>query len=579
MKLKTKKTLGILAILVLMLSILPLNISKAATTPTFSVANVEVERGGTITVQIKLDQDIPDATSINIQLGFDKDKLEVTGRKAGQSLRDFGSPTVSNVDAANNQGFVAFPTTVSANEDGDITNKTIKAGVIGEVTFKAKDATSGVQNLNLQLVTLKCDRDGASGVDIKGEVSTQASSTVTVVVPVTGVTIAGPASATSSTLNVNETSAAETAQLTATVAPAEADQDVTWSSSNTAVATVSNSGLVTAVRPGTAVITATKGTQSASYNVKVTATLEAISLNETTLNIYKNQTADLTVTYNPTYTDSDKTITWETSDNTVAKVENGKVTGLKAGTATITAKSSVAGVSDKTCTVTVTEVPLTSIALNKAADFELNRNQSETLSVIYNPNNTTDSKNVTWTSSDDTVVKVENGKVTALKIGEATITAKVGTKTASVKITVPAVPATGVELEVDDPKLEVNSTKAVYIDLLPYTTTDDINTFTFTSSDESIATVDESGVVKGLKPGKVTITAKVNDKFEKSIELEIVEKAVEEKPETPANGEQQGTEKDGAGMPDTGDIAIGVFAVLMIVSLAGIVVIAKKMKK
>lgn len=578
MKLKTKKTLGILTILVLMLSILPLNISKAATTPTFSVANVEVERGGTITVQIKLDQDIPDATSINIQLGFDKDKLEVTGRKAGQSLRDFGSPTVSNVDAANNQGFVAFPTTVSANEDGDITNKTIKAGVIGEVTFKAKDTTSGVQNLNLQLVTLKCDRDGASGVDIKGEVSTQASSTVTVIVPVTGVTISGPAGATSSTLNVNETSAAETAQLTATVAPADADQNVTWSSSNTAVATVSNTGLVTAVRPGTAVITATKGTQSASYNVTVTATLEAISLNETTLNILKNQTADLTVTYNPTYTDSDKTITWESSDSTIAKVENGKVTGLKAGTATITAKSSVAGVSDKTCTVTVTEVPLNSIALNKT-DFELNRNQSETLSVIYNPNNTTDSKNVTWTSSDSNIVKVDNnGKVTAVKVGEATITAKVGSKTATVKITVPEVKLTDIKLEIADTKIEVGSGREIHIISVPENTSEDVNVV-FTSSDETIAKVDEWGLVEGLKPGKVTITAKVNDKFEKSIELEIVEKAVEEKPETPANGEQQGTEKDGAGMPDTGDIAIGVFAVLMIVSLAGIVVVAKKMKK
>lgn len=575
MEVKTKKTLAILAMLILMLSVLPLNMSKAATTPTFSVGldKNEVEKGGTITATLKIDQDMQIQSS-RIALNFDKTNLEVTEIIKNDEILDrLGNAEVTEVAPANTNGYVKVVTGASS-------NKNLKAGTLVTVKFKVKnDAVKGDKNFSLVIEELKRANDAGASEDISSTVTTSAVPSIKVIIPVTGVTITGPASATSSTLNVNETAPAETAQLVATVAPAEADQDVTWSSSNTAVATVSNSGLVTAVRPGTAVITATKGTQSASYNVKVTATLEAISLNETTLNIYKNQTADLTVTYNPTYTDSDKTITWETSDNTVAKVENGKVTGLKAGTATITAKSSVAGVSDKTCTVTVTEVPLTSIALNKAADFELNRNQSETLSVIYNPNNTTDSKNVTWTSSDDTVVKVENGKVTALKIGEATITAKVGTKTASVKITVPAVPATGVELEVDDPKLEVNSTKAVYIDLLPYTTTDDINTFTFTSSDESIATVDESGVVKGLKPGKVTITAKVNDKFEKSIELEIVEKAVEEKPETPANGEQQGTEKDGAGMPDTGDIAIGVFAVLMIVSLAGIVVVAKKMKK
>lgn len=562
---RTRKTLAILAILILMFSVLPLNISKAVDGPKFTVTSEEAEKGENVTVVVNLDKDIEGVTALTIKLAYDTTALEVVGKEVGETLN---SISADNAQVGNQNGVITFVT-------GTANAKTCKAGVVGTVTFKVKEgATKGATNLALTIDEIADD----NAQDIKDTIgATKQDGTINVVIPVTGVTISGPASATSSTLNVNETSGAETAQLTATVAPADADQDVTWSSSNTAVATVSNSGLVTAVRPGTAVITATKGTLSASYNVTVKAELESISLNETTLNILKNQTADLTVTYNPTYTDSDKTITWESSDSAVAKVENGKVTGLKAGTATITAKSSVAGVSDKTCIVTVTEVPLNSIALNKT-DFELNRFKSETLSVIYNPNNTTDSREVTWTSSDPSIVKVENGKVTALKLGEATITAKVGNKTASVKITVPEVALTDIELKIENSKIEVGSGSKIHVVSVPDTATEDVN-IVFTSSDETVATVDEWGLVKGLKAGKVTITAKVNDKFEKSIELEIVEKTVEQQPENPTDTQQSGTEKDVAGMPDTGDIAIGVFAVLMIVSLAGIVFISKKMRK
>ena len=79
--------------------------------------------------------------------------------------------------------------------------------------------------------------------------------------------------------------------------------------------------------------------------------------------------------------------------------------------------------------------PLKSINLNKTSGTKY-IGETENLTVIYNPSNTTDNKNVTWTSSNNNVASINNGVVTAKGIGNAVITAKVGSLTASYKITV-----------------------------------------------------------------------------------------------------------------------------------------------
>lgn len=243
-------------------------------------------------------------------------------------------------------------------------------------------------------------------------------------VAVSGVTL----DKTSGTLNEGET-----VTLTATVMPEDAtDKTVTWASSNSNVATVAN-GVVTAVAPGTAVITATAGNQSASYSLEVKAPLKGITLNHSEMTVIKGQSAPLTVTYNPTYTTDAKDVTWTSSDATVATVENGVVRGVKAGTATITAK---VGAYTATCEVTINEIPLKEIAID-TADFEMEVESTKQLGVIYNPNDTTDDKKVVWSSDNEEVVTVdENGVVTAVAAGEATITADVNGKTATVKVTV-----------------------------------------------------------------------------------------------------------------------------------------------
>ena len=160
---------------------------------------------------------------------------------------------------------------------------------------------------------------------------------------------------TSLTLHGNESQ-----QLTATVLPADASQELMWTSSDESVATVSQSGLVSAVAPGQAVITATTtdGTDlSASCNVTVLhVQAESIQLNVTTAGLNEGSTLQLTATVLPGNCDI-KTVIWASNNPSVATVDsNGLVTTHSVGTATITAITTDGSNLSTTCTVTLLPV-------------------------------------------------------------------------------------------------------------------------------------------------------------------------------------------------------------------------------
>lgn len=156
------------------------------------------------------------------------------------------------------------------------------------------------------------------------------------------------------TLNKTSTSltVGDTDTLIATVVPSNAtNKTVTWSTNNSSVATVSD-GVVTGKSSGTATITATAGGYSATCTVSVTnATIAVtgISLDQTSAQIAVDKSITLTATVLPTNA-TDKTITWTTSNSSIASVNNGTITGKSTGTATITA---TAGSKSATCSVTV----------------------------------------------------------------------------------------------------------------------------------------------------------------------------------------------------------------------------------
>lgn len=225
---------------------------------------------------------------------------------------------------------------------------------------------------------------------------------------------------------VIEISIGHTVLLSASVFPENAtNKTIVWSSSDDSVVEVED-GLVSALKVGEAEIKATCGNKYAKCVVKVIPIeVKSITLDRSTVSLKVGQSVTLTATVNPSEA-TDKTVTWTSSNPSVATVENGIVKAIKVGSATITAK---AGGKIATCSVTVEATPVTSITLDKTT-ASLKVGQSVTLTATVNPSDATD-KTVTWTSSNPSFATVENGKVKAIKVGSTTITAKAGDKTAT----------------------------------------------------------------------------------------------------------------------------------------------------
>ncbi len=302
--------------------------------------------------------------------------------------------------------------------------------------------------------------------------------------------------------------------LVATVGPDNAtDKTVTWSTSDANIATVDGNGKVNAVKAGTSTITAKAGDKTATCLVtveKLVIPVSSVSLNKTSLTLTEGESETLTATVDPDNA-TDKKVSWISSNTKIATVDSdGKVTAVKAGSATITAK---AGDKTATCSVTVEKlvIPVSSISLNKTS-LTLTEGESETLTATVNPDNATDKK-VSWSSSNTKIATVDSdGKVTAVKAGSATITAKAGDKTATCMVTVEklVIPVSSVSLNKTSLTLTEGENETLTATVGPDNATD--KTVTWSTSDASVATVDQSGRVTAVKAGSATITAKAGDK-------------------------------------------------------------------
>lgn len=210
------------------------------------------------------------------------------------------------------------------------------------------------------------------------------------------------------------------ATLTATV------KDVTWSSSDNNVASVDQNGKVTAVAEGLAIITvSTKGSnKTATCTVIVTSKLvqvTAITLNPSTRELKVAEKVSLQPAISPgdaTF----KTLTWSSSNNSVVSVnQDGELTALTLGAATITGTTIDGSNLSVTCEVNVVPTLVTEVKLEST--LELKVTEKATLKATVSPNDA-NVKTLTWSSSDEAVVSVnQEGEVTALVEGTATISA------------------------------------------------------------------------------------------------------------------------------------------------------------
>ncbi|WP_162287917.1 Ig-like domain-containing protein [Bifidobacterium criceti] len=330
----------------------------------------------------------------------------------------------------------------------------------------------------------------------------------------------------------------ETKTLSATVAPENAtNKKVTWSTSNPMVASVDNTGKVTARKAGTVTITATAGGKSASITVTIEeappAPYESVKIDGGDFSVKAGETHQLTaklLAADGTEVTSDDALTWSSSNTAVASVDaNGLVTGVAKGTADITV--TVGGKTD-TVTATVTEedvpvgndttvyypadkfgadstyfhyrvgtgawtavpgVKMTQSACNGYVSYVVPDAADSTIEFVFNNGNNTwdNNSNRNYTGQGATLV-VENGTVST---------------NAPCVVTVPV---ESVAIAGGDFTLKEGASKKLSATVTPANATD--KKVIWASSDASVATVDASGTVKGVKAGTATITATAGGK-------------------------------------------------------------------
>ena len=344
-------------------------------------------------------------------------------------------------------------------------------------------------------------------------------------VPATGVTLD------KTELSLTE---GESATLTATVEPENAtDKAIVWTSSDNAVATVEN-GVVTAVKAGTATITAACGSAKAECTVTVTAAPAGPLSVKVGTAAYPVKPVDGQAGKYHVAVPYGSNATIEVKDAAFLMVTNSKGGYLNdegSNPFTLTAAQldklliskdipfTPANSASKVAYLSIMDamagttyelyieltreaVPATGVTLSETA-LSLHPTEKATLTAAVAPENTTDT--LVWTSSNDVVATVKNGVVTAKSEGTATITAACGSAKAECVVTVlPPILATGVTLDKTALKLYEGDAAKLTATVEPENTTD--KTIVWTSSDKTIATV-KDGTVTAVKAGTATITA------------------------------------------------------------------------
>lgn len=326
--------------------------------------------------------------------------------------------------------------------------------------------------------------------------------------------------------------ATETVQLSGSVLPANAsNKDLVWTTNDEHIATVSESGLVTAVAVGEVTITATSQSTpdiSATCQVSVVPTpVASITLSQTSVSLKATETVSLTATVAPE-TATVKDVTWTSDNPKVATVdENGVITAVTAGEAVITVTATDGSGVFNTVKVQVEPIYAESITIVAEGSTTLRDGETVQLRAVFVPENTTD-KRVTWDAGTEINSTIdENGLFTAGSVPRlvGVVARSIGTPgvSGSIEINVVETPVESVEITSEPLVLLPGESKEVTVSVNPSTATD--KTITWSVSDESIIKLqkfDSSvAVINAIAPGQAYLYAKASNGVNTSLMVTV----------------------------------------------------------
>lgn len=366
------------------------------------------------------------------------------------------------------------------------------------VLWSSSDTSVATVEGDSYMATIKGVSGGKAAITVITEDGLKvATCDVNVREPVTGIVL--------NSTTVESTMAIGQYQLVATVLPSGngVNRNVTWSSSDESICKVDENGLVTFVEPGfcTIVCKTEDGAFLATCNFVISIPVETIKLDYTDEIMSKGDRLRITAEVLP-ITATNRTVSWESSNTNVCIVDsNGLVEAVGTGSTTILCKTLDGGVTAM-CNIYVRQ-PVTSIVLN-TTDITVRKGQVFWLNATCLPENA-DNKIVTWESRDTDICKVENdGKVTATGAGTTSvICTNTDTGLTAYCVVTVTQPVTGIKLNSDYQELWVGAKYAVIPTVEPSDAEN--KKVTYLSSDTSVATIDENGVVTALKGGSCVI--------------------------------------------------------------------------
>lgn len=397
---------------------------------------------------------------------------------------------------------------------------TLLAGQSQQLTATTKDAMGNV--LTGRTISWASSNASVAAVSTTGIVTGVSSGSTTITAISEGAYGTSTVSVTSipvATIALSPVSASvtigKTVQISATLKDEGgntlAERPITWASANSAVATVSSSGLVSAVAVGTTTVSATVEGKSASTTITVTQVpVASISIGATNVNLTVGQTHQLTATVKDIdgNTLSGRSVSWTSNNAGVASViTSGLVTAVAPGAATITATSEG---KSATLSFTVSALPVASVTVVPSA-VTVTVGQTQQLAAVVKDNagNTLAGRSVTWASANASVASVSaTGFITAVGVGTVTVTATCEGVSAEATITVTVVPVASVSLSSTIASLAVGQTQQLVATVKDASGNALIGrTVTWSSSSNAVAAVSTSGLVTAVAAGSATITA------------------------------------------------------------------------